>query len=353
MSGGTALAETDERDVLERILSEQEPERPHEAPIEPGLPIVDPHHHLRDRPGHRYLLPELLRDITRGHNIRATVVVECSAMYRARGPAELRPVGETEFVNGIAAMSESGGYGSTRVGAGIVGFADLRLGERVRPVLEAHIAAGGGRFRGVRNQVSWHEDDSLKNVRGLNAPQVLRDPALRRGAACLADLGLTLDVHCLFGQLDDVLDLAAAVPQTTIILDHSGGPAHIGPYAGRRAEVFAEWKARMRELSRRPNVVVKIGGLGMVTMGFDLHRDAVRPSSERLAGLWRAYIETCVETFGPQRCMLESNFPPDKKSCDYGILWNAFKRVAAQYNAADKAALFHGTAARTYRLMDV
>jgi len=339
--------------VIERILSEQKPERPEEEPIVRDLPIVDPHHHLRDRPGPLYLLPELLRDITRGHNIQATVVVECSAMFRAQGPLELRSVGETEFVNGIAAMSASGSYGPTRVCAGIVGFVDMRLGNRVRSVLEAHIAAGGGRFRGIRNQVSWDEYDGLKNVRGLNAPNVLLDPAVRRGAACLADFDLTFDVHCLFTQLTDVFDLASAVPQTTIILDHTGGPAHIGPYAGRRAEVFAQWKSRMQELARLPNVVVKIGGLGTEATGFNIHLEETRPSSERLAGLWRPYIETCVELFGPNRCMFESNFPPDKKTCDYGILWNAFKRVASQYAAADKAALFHGTAATVYRLTDI
>jgi L-fuconolactonase len=349
------MAETHERKipVIERILSGQKPECPEEAPIEPDLPIVDPHHHLRDRPGHRYLLPELLRDITRGHNIQATVVVECSTMFRAAGPLELRPVGETEFVNGIAAMSASGSYGPTRVCAGIVGFVDMRLGDRVRPVLEAHVAAGGGRFRGIRNQVSWDEYDGLKNVRGLNAPNVLLDPAFRRGAACVADLDLTLDLHCLFTQLTDVLDLAGAVPQTTIILDHTGGPAHVGPYAGRRTEVFTQWKSRMQDLARLPNVVVKIGGLGSEATGFGIHLEATRPSSERLAGLWRPYIETCVELFGPKRCMFESNFPPDKKTCDYGILWNAFKRVASQYTAADKAALFHGTAATAYRLTDM
>jgi predicted TIM-barrel fold metal-dependent hydrolase len=339
--------------VLERILSEQEPERPSESPIDPELPIVDPHHHLRDRPGHLYLLPELLRDIVRGHNIRATVVVECSAMFRADGPPELRPVGETEFVNGIAAMSASGGYGPIRVCAGIVGFADMRLGERVRPVLEAHVAAGGGRFRGVRNQVTWDEDDALKNVRGLNAPQVLLDPQVARGVAALADYGLAFDVHLLFTQLPDLTALADKVPQTTIVLDHSGGPVHTGRYAGRREEVLAAWRSGLRALAQRPNVLLKIGGLGMETMGFKAVLADTRPSSERIAALWRPYIETCVETFGPARCMFESNFPPDKKTCDYGILWNAFKRVAAQYSAAERAALFSGTATSAYRLGSV
>jgi predicted TIM-barrel fold metal-dependent hydrolase len=285
--------------------------------------------------------------------VTATVVVECSAMFRAHGPVELRPVGETEFVNGIAAMSASGAYGPTRVCAGIVGFADMRLGTHVRPVIEAHIAAGGGRFRGIRNQMSWHADYRLKNPRGLNAPQVLFDPQVRRGVASLAEYGLAFDVHLLFTQLPELTDLARNVPQTTIVLDHIGSPVHTGPYAGRRDEVLAAWTSGMRELARAPNVVVKIGGLGMETMGIKEQLGEARPSSERLAELWRPYIETCVELFGPARCMFESNFPPDKKTCDFGIMWNAFKRVAAQYTAAERVALFSGTAAATYRLAEI
>ncbi|HWG03524.1 MAG TPA: amidohydrolase family protein [Beijerinckiaceae bacterium] len=329
-------------------------EEAREAPIEPGLPIIDPHHHLRDRQADHfrasshYLLPELLRDMDSGHNIRATVVVECSAMYKADGPPELRPVGETEFLNGIAAMSASGGYGSTRVCAGIVGFADMRLGERVRPVLEAHVAAGGGRFRGIRNQVSWDEHDGLKNLRGLNVPHALLDPDVRAGVGCLASLDLSLDIHCHFTQLGDVLDLATAVPQVNIVLNHTGGPVHIGPYAGRHAEVFDRWKKGMQELARCPNVVVKLGALARV--GFDTKRKDAQPMSEHLAALWRPYIETSIELFGAERCMFESNFPPDRKICAYGILWNAFKRIAAQYTASEKVALFSGTATAAYRL---
>ena len=340
--------------VFERILSEQKPESPPEPPIEPDLAIIDPHHHLRDRPGHLYLLPELLRDFTRGHNIQATIAVECTAMFRTDGPLEFRPVGETEFLNGVAAMSASGDYGATRVCAGFVSYADFRLGpSRVQAGLEAHVAAGNGRLRGIRNTVAWTEFDEIKNTRGTNARHALMDPAFRAGFACLAPLNLSFDTWLYFTQLGEAFDLAAAFPETTIIIDHSGGPVHIGPYAGRQAEVFEEWKARMRDLTRLPNVFVKIGGLGMITLGFGLEREPARPSSERLADLWRPYIETCVELFGPDRCMFESNFPPDKKSCDYGILWNAFKRVAAQYTAAEKTALFKATAAAVYRLPEI
>ena len=327
-----------------------------ETAIEPDLPIIDPHHHLQDRladsfrAASHYLLPDLLRDIDCGHNIRATVVVESTAMYRADGPKELRPVGETEFVNGIAAMSASGRYGPTRLCAGLVGFADMRLGERVRPVIEAHIAAGGGRFRGIRNQVSWDEYEGLRNQRGLNVPHVLLDPTLRQGVACLASFGLPLDVHCHFTQLGDVLDLARAVPQANIILDHTGGPVHIGPYAGRHAEVFERWKKGMQDLARHGNIVVKLGALGRIGGEPDAGADAERPMSDYLAALWRPYIETTIDLFGPNRCMFESNFPPDKKICPYGVLWNAYKRIAVQYSDLEKTALFKQTAATAYDL---
>jgi predicted TIM-barrel fold metal-dependent hydrolase len=340
--------------VFDRILSERKPETPDEQPIEPGLPIVDPHHHLRDRPGHLYLLPEFLRDITRGHNIQATIAVECSAMFRTDGPLELRPVGETEFLNGIAAMSASGQYGPTRVCSGFVSYADFRLGaSRVQAGLEAHVAAGNGRLCGIRNTVAWDEYEGIKNTRGTNAAHALLDPAFREGFACLEPLDLSFDTWLYFTQLGEAFDLAAAFPRTTIIIDHCGGPVHVGPYAGKHAEVFAEWKSRMSDIARLPNVFVKVGGLGTATMGFDIHNELTRPSSERLARLWRPYIETCVELFGPNRCMFESNFPPDKKTCDYGILWNALKRVASQYTAAEKAALFNRTAASVYKLTTV
>ncbi|HWG03526.1 MAG TPA: amidohydrolase family protein [Beijerinckiaceae bacterium] len=334
-----------------RILSGQKPESTQESPIEPDLAIIDPHHHLRDRPGHLYLLPELLRDITRGHKIEATVAVECTAMFRPDGPLELRPVGETEFLNGIAAMSASGQYGPTRVCAGFVSYADFGLGRsRVQAGLEAHMAAGNGRLRGIRNTVAWDRFDDIKNTRGTNRPHALMDPAFREGFACLAPLNLSFDTWLYFTQLDEAFDLAAAFPQTTIIIDHCGGPVHIGPYVGKHDEVFSEWRTRLSDLARLPNVFLKIGGLGMITLGFGLNREPARPSSERLAGLWRPYIETCIDLFGPNRCMFESNFPPDKKSCDYGILWNGFKRVASQYTAAEKASLFKDTASKVYRL---
>ena len=326
-------------------------ERRHEEIIEPGLPIVDPHHHLIDRPENgRYLLPDLLADTGGGHNITATVYLEWLSMYRAQGPAEMRPVGEIEFANGIAAMSASGGYGKTRVCAGIVGFADLALGAAVERVLEAQIAAGGGRFRGIRFISATHPDQAAWGSLVLRPAGLLMDGRVREGFARLAPLGLSFDAWMYHTQLGELLDLARAFPATLIVLDHVGGPIGLGRYAGKRDEVFTEWSSRIRELARCPNLHIKLGGLGMRMFGFDVHEGELPPSSEELAGLWRPYIETCIAAFGPERAMFESNFPVDKGSCGYTMLWNAFKRIAAGCSAAEKQALFAGTATRFYRL---
>lgn len=318
--------------------------------IEPGLPIVDAHHHLWDHPGNRYFVLDLLGDVAAGHNIRATVAVECGAMYRQDAVAELRPIGETEFLNGAAAMSASGGYSECRVCAGIVGHADLRLGEGVRPILEAHIRAGGGRFRGVRFTSAWHLDPAARGSLANPPPYLLSDPNFRKGFAQLAPLGLSFDAWMYHTQLPELVELAHAFPETMIVLNHAGGAIGIGPYAGKRDAVFAEWGTSMRELARCPNVFVKLGGLGMRLFGFDFASRARPPSSQELAECWRPYIDACIEAFAAERCMFESNFPVDKGSCSYAVLWNAFKRVTAPASAAEKQSLFSDTASRVYRL---
>jgi L-fuconolactonase len=322
----------------------------HEEIIEPGLPIVDAHHHLWDRPANRYLLPDLLSDLAAGHNIRATVAMECGAMYRQDAVAELQPVGETEFFNGTAAMSASGVYGECRVCAGIVGHADLCLGERVKPVLEAHIRAGGGRFRGIRFISAWHQDPAARGSLANPPPHVLSDPSFRKGFAQLAPLDLAFDAWMYHTQLLELTELARAFPETTIVLNHVGGAIGIGPYAGKRDAVFAQWRANIEQLARCPNVFVKLGGLGMRLFGFDFAQRERPPSSQELAQAWRPYVEACIEAFGAERCMFESNFPVDKGTCSYAVLWNAFKRVAAQASAAEKQSLFSGTASKVYRL---
>ena len=321
-----------------------------EAALEPDLPIVDPHHHLWDRPGNAYLLPDLLADTGSGHNIVATVYLEWLSMYRASGPDDMRPVGEIEFANGVAAMSASGGYGTARVCAGIVGHADLALGGRVAGVLEAMIAAGGGRFRGIRFIAASDPDQGQWGGTAGRPQGLLLDPRVREGFARLAPLGLSFDAWLYHPQLADLVDLARAFPATPIVLNHVGGPIGLGRYKGKRDAVFADWSARIGELAACPNVHVKLGGLGMRMFGFDVHEGELPPSSEQLATAWRPYVETCIEAFGPGRAMFESNFPVDKGSYGYGVFWNACKRLVQGASAAEKADLFRGTASRVYRL---
>jgi len=324
--------------------------QPPEPILEPALPCIDTHHHLWDRPDHRYLLDELLNDLGSGHTMAATVFLECHAMYRADGPVEMRPVGETEFVAGIAAMSDSGRYGATRVAAGIVGFADLALGDRVEPVLDAHVRAGGGRFRGVRHAAAWDASPIIGNSAVATGPHDMRRPEFRAGLARLTALGLSLDAWVFHPQLADTIELARACPTATIIVGHCGGPLGYGPYAGKRDEVFADWQASITELATCPNVTMKLGGMMMRLAAYDYGAAAAPPSSAELAGLWRPYIETCIERFGARRCMFESNFPVEKMGIGYAALWNAFKRITAGASAEEKAALFSGTARRAYRL---
>jgi predicted TIM-barrel fold metal-dependent hydrolase len=325
--------------------------RRREEILEADLPIVDPHHHLVDRPETgRYLLPQLLADIATGHNITATVYLEWLSMYRADGPVELRPVGEIQFANGVAAMSASGTYGKPRVCAGIVGYADLALGAPVEKVLETMIAAGGGRFRGIRFISATHPDQAAWGSLVNRPAGLLMDQRVREGFARLVPLGLSFDAWMYHTQLGELVDLARAFPETPIVLDHVGGAIGLGRYAGKRDKVFAEWSGRIRELATCPNLHIKLGGLGMRMFGFTHHTGELPPSSEELAAAWRPYIETCIAAFGPERAMLESNFPVDKGSCGYATLWNAFKRITAGCSAAEKAALFAGTATKFYRL---
>ena len=271
-------------------------------------------------------------------------------MVRADGPVEMRPVGETEFVNGVAAMSASGIYGKTKVCAGIVGHADLTLGRRVEPVLAALIRAGGDRFRGIRHITAWDGDESVRNPAYSPPPNLLADRTFREGFAVLGRLGLSFDAWLYHPQIAELTDLARAFPETRIVLNHVGGPIGIGAYAGKRKEVFAAWAASIKALAACPNVHVKVGGLGMRMGGFGFHEEAEPPSSETLAAAWRPYVETCIEAFGASRCMFESNFPVDKGSYSYPVFWNACKLLAKAASAGEKADLFAGTAARFYRL---
>ena len=321
-----------------------------EPAVDPELPIIDPHHHLWDFPNSHYMFKEVLADITSGHKVTATVFAQCYVMYRASGPEHLQPVGETEFANGVAAMSASGQYGGSRICAGIIGWADFMLGEGVREVLEAHIVAGGGRLRGIRNTVCWDVDESIPRSRRKTERSMLMEPAFRAGVAQLAPLGLSFEVWLFHTQPDELADLAGAFPETTIVVDHLGGPVRIGRHASHRDEAFKLWSAGIKRLAGFPNVAIKLGGLGMHIYGFEFERAPLPPGSELLASAWHPYIETCIDAFGPKRCMFESNFPVDKAAYSYVNGWNAFKRLTTAFSADERKDLFSGTARRIYRL---
>jgi len=322
-----------------------------EAILEPDLPIIDTHHHLWQRGNDwPYFLPELLADLNTGHNIVATVFEECRSMYRAGGPEEMRPVGEVEFVAGIAAMSASGNYGPIKVAQGIVAYADLALGDQVEPVLEALIRAGGSRVKGVRYSVGYDADTTIGNSRPDSAPHIYARPDVRAGVAKLAAHGLVLDAWCYHPQLQDVIDLARALPQATICMCHVGGVLGYGAYAGKKDEVHAAWRASMGELAKCPNVSVKIGGMLNRGAALDFRDLPAPPNSAAWAAAWRPYVEPCIELFGADRCNFESNFPVDKMGTGYATLWNAFKRITAGCSTDEKLALYSGTAKRLYKL---
>ncbi len=343
-----------------------------EAILEPDLPIIDPHHHLWDlspllsvfpEPHHPfiasvartpyYTFQELLADTSSGHRIIGTVYMECGAFYRASAAPELKPVGEVEFVGGVAAQSASGIYGEMQACAAIVGHADLLLGDSAAPVLDALIAAGNGRFRGIRHSAAWDEDPATLGP-PFHAPQgLLGSDAFRAGFRHLAGKGLSFDAWVVEPQLGDVIDLARAFPDTTIVLDHCGTPLNVAGYKGRLHERFEPWRSAIRELAQCPNVSIKLGGLAMAFCGMPEDGPEAGLSSETLAAMWRPYIETCIEAFGPERAMFESNYPVDKWGASYATLWNAFKRLTKGASADEKRALYAGTAARVYGLEDL
>jgi predicted TIM-barrel fold metal-dependent hydrolase len=321
-----------------------------EDPIDPALPIIDAHHHLWDNPQtrfppyDRYLLPEYLEDIEEGgHRIVQTVFVNCDQMYRRYGPEEMRPVGETEFVQGIAAQAASGQYGTTLVAAGIVSYADLALGEAVSPVLEAHIEASRNRLRGIRYALVWNP-----SAHSMAKAGIMSDRKFRDGFACLQKYGLSFDAFLFHTQLTELADLARAFPDIPVIVNHCGSPHNMGPGTGNREAVFEVWQRGIRALAACPNVLMKLGGLTRLASGSgEISRP---PTSAELAEAMSPYCHFCIEQFGVDRCMFESNFPVDKNSCSYNVLWNAFKRVTEGYSPAERSALFHDTTVKAYRL---
>ncbi len=318
-----------------------------EDALEPDLPICDAHHHLWDRPTSRYLIEDLVED-AKDHNVVSTVFVECSAGYREDGPEEMKPVGETVYIDGLAsdyAANNPGGMNNT---AAIISYADLRLGDAVTPILEAHQEASPSRFRGTRHGVGWDAHPDAPNSHTKPMQSQLLDSTFRDGVECLQNMGLIYEVYLYHTQLLELTDLARAFPDLTIIMNHHGGPLGVGPYDIMSEDMRSVWRHGISEVASCPNVVAKLGGIAMPRNGFGFHEWDAPPTSEKLAELTAPFYHHTIEAFGPDRCMFESNYPVEKYSCSYTVLWNSFKRISAQYSESEKATMFHDTAVRTY-----
>jgi L-fuconolactonase len=349
MSTETSTSRIEARSYAHAHVDEAWLDKVQEPILEPDLPIVDPHHHLwHDRPSGRYMVEELARDLASGHKVEATVFIQCGWMHRTTGPEPARPAGETEAVAAAATLFATGAYGPARACAGIVGWADLR-DPALDAMLDAHEAAGAGRFRGIRHTTA--SDDSVQPTSALQkGPGLLRDEAFRAGLRRLGARGLTFEAWQYHPQLGELLEAVRTAPDTRIVIDHLGAPLGGGHWRGLRDEVMRRWREDIRALAECPNVFMKLGGLAMPINGFDYHTEPTPPTSERIARDWAPFIEPCIEWFGADRCMFESNFPVDKGMVSYPVLWNAYKRLAAGASAAEKAALFAGTARRFYSL---
>jgi predicted TIM-barrel fold metal-dependent hydrolase len=320
-----------------------------EEALEPDRAIVDPHHHLWDTPAERYLIGELQADTGAGHNVEATIYVDCMSGYRTDGPTEYRTVGETEFA--LAQARQAAASGGSRID-GIVSWVDMTLGAAAGDVLDAHLAAGEGLFKGIRHASAWDADPKIGGSHTHAGPGLFGEVGFRQGLRQLADRNLTFDAWLYHPQIPEVGDLAAAVPDLRIVLDHLGGPLGIASYAGRRDEITEVWKRDLAAVARQPNVFLKVGGIGMTLYGLGWHKRPLPPTSAELAAAWGDQLRFAIDQFGPSRCMFESNFPVDRRSCSYAVLWNTFKRVAddAGYSEAEKGDLFAGTARRAYLL---
>lgn len=312
-----------------------------EEVLAPEQPILDAHHHLWDRPEGRYAADELQLDVGQGHDVRASLYVQCRTGYRSEGPDALRPVGEVETV-----LAWCKAWPEHPVG--VVAFADLQLGDGVRPVLDALIEAGGGKVRGIRNTTAFHPHPKVRSNPLPATDGLLRSSEFKLGAQAVASRGLALDIWAYHPQLDEVFELACAAPELRIVIDHCGGPLGVGPYRKGCADVFRAWRQSLSQIAELPNTWIKIGGFGLSVMGYAYAQLPKPPASGRLAADWAPYVETCLELFGTHRAMFESNFPVDKGQFGYRTLWNAFKRLSAGLSADARDDLFWRSAARCY-----
>lgn len=335
MSPSTQNVDADRQAWLDQVT---------ESAIDVEIDICDPHHHLWDLPGSRYLLQEFETDIASGHRVTASVYIECDWHYFEHGPIELRPVGETARIAALARDAEA-----TTVAA-IVGYADLRGGPAVRDVLDAHIDAGRGLFRGIRHATAWDPSKAIRDAHTNPSPGLLRRDDFAEGAELVAAADLSLDLWLYHPQIDDAVHLARRVPELRIVVDHLGGPLGIGPYADRPDDVERDWRSSIVRLATCPNVSIKLGGFGLTSAGHRWHRHTRPPTSAEIAATWGDRVQWCIEHFGVDRCMFESNFPVDRRSCSYVVLWNACKLMVADLPLSERQQLLGGTARRFYRL---
>lgn len=318
-----------------------------EPALDPDQMVIDSHHHLYHRPGLRYLLDDYLADLDSGHNVKASVAVQARAMLRAEGPPEMASLGETEFLNGQAAMSASGIFGSVRVAAAIVGHVDLTLGQKVRPVLERHMAAAG-RLRGIRQPLAWDQDAGLLNPAYGTFDGMADSDAFRQGLAVLQEMGLSFEIWAFYPQLPQLARLAQRFPGLPIVVNHLGGVIRAGAHQDR--DIFALWRQGLAALADCPNVVVKLSGLGMRLSAFGFDEGELPPTSTDLAAVWQPWMRTALELFGSSRCMWGSNFPVDKGSYSFGTGLNAIKRVLAEASSEERHDVLWRTAARHYNI---
>jgi len=319
-----------------------------ESALDPDRPIIDPHHHLWRRNGSNYLLDDLWQDTQTGHRIEKTVFIECHAEYRKEGAEHLKPLGETEFVAAQAEKSEQNNQRATI--AGIVGHVDLRLAAKIEPILKAHIELGGGRFRGIRHAGAHATHPEGMTIIGRAPEGLYEDEGYRTGLRLLGEMGMSFDTWHYHYQNTSFINLAEACPGTTMILDHFGTPLGVGAFANKRQTIFTTWQRDIEAIAKCSNVIAKLGGLAMPDNGFGWSERASPPSSDEFADLQSPYYTHTIDCFGSERCMMESNFPVDKLSISYGVLYNGLKKIAGTYGDAEQHQLFYGTADKIYKL---
>ena len=325
-----------------------------EDPILPNIPIIDPHHHLWDVGFGRYYIEELLEDInSSGHNILSTVYIMSSSntkIYSKDGLEEFKPLTEIEFATSEGKRADLIPNNRVKVNASIVGSVDLTYGNKLKPVLEKAVNISEGRLKGIRMLLASHTDPRISSGAVKSDLGLMLHPNFIDGAKCIQDANLSLDFWIYHTQLNEMEKIARALPDLTIILNHIGGPIHLGEYEGKQAATHREWRSAMMRLSRIPNINVKLGGLGMAVNGAKFHNSKFPPNSVQLSDVWKPWIYETIDMFGFDRCMFESNFPVDKGSCSYGALWNAFKILAKDMSDDEINKLFSKNAAKIYKI---